>query len=613
LAFGQSPHRDKRSPAAGTAGTGRAERLASISTDTRGAAPVPLPRTLEQLSALAAIRGDAADAALFSEAATLVRSRRILTDADLAPLVEAGPAGPGPRDRAIHTQLRYMYEAGAWVLLESAIADIPADLRWLFESGAVTVEQLAALHQSLGATSAADLADAVRRQAIRTVSGLDATIEFAVGTALSGLRAAIPRIPLGRAVGIAAPILERLERAPGVASAEPVGSLRRGQETVGDIEIVGASVDPAAAIEELLAMPGVVRALHRSARRLYLLLERVQVGIRFPEPARAGATLLWLTGTPAHFDRLAELARERGGRLDAGGLRQEDGSHVAGSEQAIYAALGLPWIPPEIRDGGAEIEAARHDRLPSLVGRSDVRGDLHMHSNWSDGQDTVEAMAAGCHALGYEYMAITDHSPRCAASRTLTSDNVKRQADEIARVRERFPSMAILHGCEVDILPDGRLDFPDRILEQFDIVLASLHERAGQSPDRLMDRYERALRHPLVALITHPTNRLVPARPGYDLDWDRLFAIAVDTGTLLEVDGGPVHLDLDGALARRAIAAGATLLVDSDSHRADLLDRQMGFGLTTARRGWVEARHVLNTRPLPEVRNFIARKRSGRG
>ena len=207
------------------------------------------------------------------------------------------------------------------------------------------------------------------------------------------------------------------------------------------------------------------------------------------------------------------LARERNVELFA----------PAATEEEVYAALDLPFIPPEIRSGDDEIRAARDGTLPQLVSRADIRGDLHMHSTWSDGRDSIEAMVEACRALGYEYLAITDHSPHSAASRNLSVDGVKRQAEEIAGLREQYPDIAILHGCEVDILPDGRLDFPDRILEQFDIVLASLHEGAGQAPEALERRYLAAMKHPLVTLITHPTNRLVPHRRGYDLDYDRLF------------------------------------------------------------------------------------------
>jgi DNA polymerase (family 10) len=232
-----------------------------------------------------------------------------------------------------------------------------------------------------------------------------------------------------------------------------------------------------------------------------------------------------------------------------------------------------------------------------------------MHSAWSDGRDSIDAMVTTCRTLGYEYCAITDHSPHSAASRNLSIADVKRQADEIAELREKYRDITILHGCEVDILPDGRLDLPDKVLEGLDIVLASLHERAGQTPEQLHQRYDAAMRHPLVNMITHPTNRVLPHRQGYDLDYDRVFQTAVETGTILEVDGAPTHLDLDGALARRAIAAGVMVAIDSDCHRAEYLDRQMNLGITTARRGWVEARHVVNTRPIASIRELVARKR----
>ncbi len=257
-----------------------------------------------------------------------------------------------------------------------------------------------------------------------------------------------------------------------------------------------------------------------------------------------------------------------------------------------------------------EIRAAETGTLRPLITRADIRGDLHLHTDYSDGRDGIEAMVQGCVALGYEYLAITDHSQRSSAIRSLTIDAVRRQAEEIAALRERYPQITILHGCEVDIMPDERLDFSDRVLERFDIVLASLHDRADQDPDLLMRRYLAAMRHPLVTLITHPSNRLVPGRAGYDLDYDQFFAAAVETGTMVEVDGGPSHLDLDGALARRAVLAGAMLVVDSDSHRAEALARQMEFGVKTARRGWVEARQVMNTRSIGDIRALIAGKRS---
>jgi DNA polymerase (family X) len=531
----------------------------------------------------------------------------MMSDADLGDLLTSPPADA---DADVLQRLRHMYESAAWVLLESSLADLPVDLRWLYESGAVTIEQLAALQRELGLTSASDLSAAVADHAIRDLAGFDGSVEEAIGAALPHLRRAVPRIPLGRAVALAAPILDALRSAPGVDWVTPAGSLRRGQDMVGDIELVASTEQPADAITLLLDQPDIVRCLHRSQRRLYLLLERVQVGIRLPEPANAGAALVHATGSAAHVSALRVHANAEGWRLTRDGLTDANGGlHPMASEEDLYAALKLPFIPPELRDSGDEIDAALRGALPALLKRSDIRGDLHMHTDFSDGRDSVEVMVQTCRTLGYEYLAITDHSPHSAASRNLSIDSVARQADDIARVRERYPDVVILHGCEVDILPDGRLDFPDRVLERLDIVLASLHEGAGHSPEQLLRRYTAAMRHPLVTLITHPTNRLVPYRAGYDLDYDALFAAAVETGTIVEIDGSPAHLDMDGALSRRAISSGVTVAVDSDCHRAELLDMQMNLGVTTARRGWVEPRHVVNTRPLTELRALIASKR----
>jgi DNA polymerase (family 10) len=503
-----------------------------------------------------------------------------------------------------------MFQAGAWVLRESAIADLPADLRWLFESGAITIEQLAQLHAATGATSAADLAAELQREPARVGRGLDTETATAIAAALPGLQRTAARLTLGRATMLVEPILSVLQSHPGVVWAEAAGSLRRGQETIGDVELVAATTSPATLFAAILDHVDLVRILHRSERRLYVLTDGVQIGIRCPLPSQAGATLLHLTGSHAHVGQLRARAARRQWSLEPKGLVRNQGQPPLGATEVdIYNALEMLWVPPEIRNGDDELAAAEAGTLPTLISRADIRGDLHMHTNYSDGRDTVEAMVQASVALGYEYIAITDHSQRSAASRSLSIDDVRRQADEIATLRQCYPQIAILHGCEVDILRDGRLDFADKILEQFDIVLASLHERAGHGPEQLLRRYLEAMRHPLVTLITHPSNRLVPNRAGYPIDYDQLFAAAVETGTVVEVDGAPSHLDLEGPLARRAMLAGALIAIDSDSHRADALERQMEFGLKTARRGWLEARHVMNARPLRAIRELIAGKR----
>src|SRR5438552_2292575 len=412
------------------------------------------------------IRGDAAEESLYRRAEALVAARGIESESNLGPLFETSSPDDDPE---VLKPLRQMYEACGWVLLESSIADLPVDLRWVYESDAVSIEQLAALHQALGLTSAADLAAAVREERIRGIEGLDAEVEAKVGGALPGLRALVARLPLGRATTLAEPVLATLRGSGLVEWALPVGSLRRGQDMVGDIEIVAATAQPRDVVDALLQSFEQPHVLHRSDRRLYFLRERVQIGVRLPEPGNAGATLLHLTGSTAHFDALRVHAAAAGWNLTSNGLYATDGQlRPSPTEDAIYATIGLPCVPVEIRNGDDEIAAAAAGTLPELVGRRHIRGDLHMHSTWSDGRDTIEAMVEACRALKYEYIAITDHSPHSAATRNLTADGVTQQAEEIAQLRERCPDITILHGCEVDILPDGRLDFPDRILERFD-------------------------------------------------------------------------------------------------------------------------------------------------
>jgi DNA polymerase (family 10) len=307
---------------------------------------------------------------------------------------------------------------------------------------------------------------------------------------------------------------------------------------------------------------------------------------------------------------LQARARERGLDLAEGRLKDRDATLVVcPSEDDLYRCLDLPFIAPELRAGNEELTAAQRGTLPELIAEVNIRGDLHMHTTWSDGSDTTEQMVLVAKQLGYEYVAITDHSQRAWSSRKLSLDDVPRQRKEIASLRQTSPGIDILHGIEVDILPDGDLDFEDAVLEAFDIVLASLHVDDGQDREQLTERYLRAIRHPLVNVITHPANRSPARSPGFDVDFDVLFAAAAETGTAMEIDGAPGHLDMDGALARRAVAAGVTVTIDSDCHRAEWLARQMRFGVGTARRGWIEPRHVLNARGVNEVRAFIARKR----
>jgi len=387
-------------------------------------------------------------------------------------------------------------------------------------------------------------------------------------------------------------------------SLTPLGSLRRYAPDIGDVSLFG--VAPPAQhqhiLDALAALPSTTDVTTRDQSSITVATHRGPARVLLSAPETAGSRLLWLTGSRAHV----ELLRQRADRLGVA-----FGPDVpAGTEDEIYRSLRLPFIPPELREGADEIDAAERHALPALVMVSHIRGDLHMHSTWSDGRDTIEGMMAASQQLGYEYVALTDHSERAGASRTLHADSIDAQRRELDGVRRQFPKLDILHGVEVDIMPDGTLDFDNELLAGFDIVLASLHDHAGQGPAELLDRYLRAIDNPFVSIITHPANRSPANSAGYEIDYDALFAAAAATGTALEIDGAPGHLDMDGLLARRALAAGVTLVIDSDCHRSEALARQMRFGVGTARRGWVEPRHVLNTRSAADVRAFVARKRA---
>lgn len=401
-------------------------------------------------------------------------------------------------------------------------------------------------------------------------------------------------VTLGRAWDILDPLLDAIATAcPDVQALEPSGGVRRTDPLVTSLIVIGQAAAPSDAIETIAGLPFVTSVLYRTNRRVLVEAGGNEVDVRIATPEEHGTLRFTTTGPAAH---VAAVRKRRGIRLSA-------------SETEVYTHAGLAYLPVELRQADDALDAAVNRRVPRLVQREDIRGDLHMHTTYSDGRDSLQQMVMTAHALGYEYIAITDHSEHAGASRTLTPAALARQREEIEQLRDVAPGLTILHGLEVDILPDGTLDAPDALLEQLDIVLASLHDAAGHTRQRLTERCLGAIRHPLVSVITHPGNQLVGHRPSYDMDYDAIYAAAAETGTALEIDGAPSHLDLDGDRARAAAAAGVTLVVDSDCHRARSLDRQMRMGVGTARRGWVEPRHVLNTRPLDEVLRFLAHKR----
>lgn len=424
------------------------------------------------------------------------------------------------------------------------------------------------------------------------------------------------RVPLGRAHLLATSAVHEARKSGIDAELiTPVGSIRRFAPDVRDVALLAAA-DVARHSYILKAfgrLPMASRVLSRTPGSTTIATERGDITLHVVDVEHAGSALVWHTGSRAHVEQLCRRAAQRGLQFaDARLTLAPDGVLPCPTERDFYARLGLPYLAPEVRHGDSEIESAERGAAPELISEADIRGDLHMHSTWSDGRSSIEEMVRESERLGYEYIAITDHSPRAFTSRSVLEGDVPRQRSEIRAIR-KTSRLEVLHGIEVDILKDGTLDFADDVLEEFEIVLASLHDHGGQDGATLTQRYLHAIEHPLVNVITHPANRSPAYSAGYDIDFDRLFEAAARTGTAMEIDGAPGHLDMDGAVARRAASAGVTIVISSDCHRADVLGRQMAFGIGTARRGWIEPRHVLNTRSLDDVRSFIARKRAHLG
>jgi DNA polymerase (family 10) len=551
--------------------------------------PDDVAGALRRLSRIAALRGDAATATALDAAA---RQTAALDPGALKTAL-ADPARSF--DSAVAPHVATIASDGPAAVSTRAEIGLPRDLAGVVRAAGIDV----ALLPGDGVHVAADL-----------VAAWQDHPADAVAARIAEIRAGHSRLLLGRALGAVDLLGEAIGRAQPSLTLHPAGALRRFEPTVGDLLVLASgATSPAAVAAWADSLPGGdIRWRSRDATTF--LWDGEEITLRAVSEEGLGTSLIHYSGSRLHVAQLAARARAKELRLTPAGLLDGRGRTLpTASEAEFYAALELPWIPPERRHGLDEIALAERGAFPPAVALADIQGDLHTHTLWSDGRDATETVIRSAHALGYRYLAITDHSPTSKASRTLSIEGIAQQAKEIEALRPKYPGLTILHGCEVDILPDGSLDLPETVMAGLDIVLASLHDPAGQPPDRLLDRYLRAMAHPLISVVTHPANRTPGRANGYDLDWDRFFAAARDSGTAVEIDGAPGHLDLDGHLARRAVETGATVVIDSDGHFAERLGRQMRMGVGTAGRGGVEARHVLNARGVDAVRAFIADKR----
>ncbi len=381
------------------------------------------------------------------------------------------------------------------------------------------------------------------------------------------------------------------------------GSLRRGKSTVGDLDLL--SMD-ARVIDALKGCPGVAQVLESGPKRTSVKLEDgVQVDVRLFTDEEYGAALVYFTGSKDHNISLRNLAIEKDWKLNEYGLFDKLGARLAGrTEEEVYERLGLSYVPPELRENMGEIEAAGAGKLPDLVNFDDIKGDLQMHTTWSDGSASLEEMAKAARERGYGYVAVTDHSASVRVANGLSEDRFRKQWKEAERLNDELSPFRILKGVELEIRSDGSLDFEREFLDEFDVVGASLHQNFKQNAEKLTERAVRALSHPSVDYLCHPTNRLIGRREGNPVDLAKVIRAAKENGKMLEIDGEPQRLDLDEVWARRATEEGVQIVIDSDAHSAGELDN-VSYGLTVARRAWLEAKDVANTKSLKALLNAI--------
>jgi DNA polymerase (family X) len=498
---------------------------------------------------------------------------------------------------------------GALPVLEELGARVPLGLLDVVRVQGVGPKRAHTLWRQRDVTGLEELERVARAGRVADLPGFGEKTQAKILSGIEAVRRRDGRVRLGDADAMVRPLLALVGAAPGVTRAAVAGSLRRGRETIGDVDLLAAADDPAPVMAALRDADGVREVLGSGDTKTSVLLGGgLQVDLRVVPEAVFGAALAYFTGSKAHNVALRQRAIERGLKLSEYGLfaRDDEDPVAARDERDVYAALELPWIPPELREDRGEIEAADAGSLPELLTLDDVRGDLHWHTTWSDGADDVETMLAACAARGYEYAAITDHSQALRMTGGLDAAKLARQweaLDALASERgEAAPTL--LRGLEVDILRDGRLDLDDDWLERLEIVIVSVHSHFELSQADQTERIVRALEHPSVNVLAHPTGRLLGRRDGFDVDLDAVFAAAAEHGVAIECNASPYRLDASDVHLMRAVRAGCTIVVNSDAHAAVGLD-DMRFGVLTARRAWLGVDQVLNAWPLERVRAFL--------
>lgn len=499
--------------------------------------------------------------------------------------------------KAISDKITELVTTGKMSYLERLETEFPDGVLDLIQIPGLGPKTVVRLWEELDVTSVDALEAAVEDGRVASLPRMGKKSAENIGRAIRFAKSRSDRFPMARAMEISRRLTAYLrETCSGVSELVVCGSVRRFEETVGDLDLVCVTSDPAAAMDAMAGMNGVAEVLGHGEKKTSVVLDSgMQVDLRVCDPEHLGAMLQYFTGNLHHNVRLREIATGLGLSLNEYGLKNVEIGAIETypTEEALYERLGLQYIPPELRQGEREVEFARNDAIPRLVELSDIKGDLHTHTDWSDGRDTMEEMILEAKSRGLEYIAVTDHSVGRGIANGLSIERLENHGKRLKQLESDIGGIRILRGTEMDIRADGSLDYPDEVLDQLDWVVASVHSAMSQDSATMTERIISAMRNPRVSAIGHLSTRLIGERPPVDADYDAIFSAAADTGTALEINGSLERLDLKDAHIARARELGATLVINTDAHTTEGL-ANMEYGVSLARRGWCEPTHILN-------------------
>lgn len=504
----------------------------------------------------------------------------------------------------------FLKTCGSSVLKELQ-EEVPNGLILLLQIPGLGGKKIAKLYQELGIENVEDLRLACRKGEVQKLSGFGKKTEEKILDAIEGLGNRPTRLPLAFMLPIAREIELLLKNMQGIERFSRAGSLRRMRETVKDLDFIISTVNPSIVKEQLLKLPNMKEIIASGETKVSVTFAYdydVSVDFRIVQPKEFATTLHHFTGSKDHNVRMRQLAKERGEKISEYGVEIMETGEVLtfSSEEEFYHHFDLPLIPPELREDGTEVDLYREDM--EIISQSDIKGDLHMHTTWSDGANSLEEMIEACRAKGYQYMAITDHSQYLKVACGLTPERLRKQKEEIRLLNEKFEDITIFSGIEMDILPDGTLDYDDALLAEMDFVIASIHSAFSQPQSKIMERLKTALNNANVHLIAHPTGRIIGRRDGYDVDIDMLIKLASETNTALELNANPNRLDLAPDSLRKAQEAGVKIFINTDAHKVETLSH-MEIGVSSAKKGWIKKSTVLNALDKEEFQQYLCRKK----